>query len=108
MNSTEPLRCHTVKVREALLEAREKTNDPMIRIETQSLAEEIGSFRSRSAQLSGMTFTVSKLFQSVNMQLDVAVGLTSKTKASLQPTRQLRPLQKCSVNVESVLKEKRR
>lgn len=45
INSIEPLRYHTVKVREALLKVREKTNDPMIRIEALSLAEEIGSFK---------------------------------------------------------------
>lgn len=33
------------KVREALTEVRDKANDPAVRIEAQSLAEEIGSFR---------------------------------------------------------------
>uniref|UniRef100_A0A8C1J990 TTF-type domain-containing protein n=1 Tax=Cyprinus carpio TaxID=7962 RepID=A0A8C1J990_CYPCA len=77
INSIEPLRYHTVKVREALLEVREKTNDPMIRIEAQSLAEEIGSFRFQICtvvwyDILSKINTVSKLLQSVNMQLDIA------------------------------------
>jgi len=42
VNSIEPLRYQTDKVRETLLEVRENANDLMARIEAQSLAEEIG------------------------------------------------------------------
>ncbi|XP_039547283.1 zinc finger MYM-type protein 1-like isoform X1 [Pimephales promelas] len=120
INSIEPLRYHTVKVRKALLEVREKTIDPMIRIEAQSLAEEIGSFRLQICtvvwyDILSKINTVSKLLQSVNMQLDVAVSLINKTKASLQTYRatgfvdaQTTAKELCeSMNVEAVLKEKR-
>lgn len=55
-----------------MLEVREKTNDFMIRIEAQSLAEEIGSFRFQICtvvwyDILSKIDTVSKLLQSVNM-----------------------------------------
>lgn len=88
MNSIEPLCYQPDRVREALIEVREKGNDPGVRIEDQSLAEEIGSFRFQICTvvwydiLSNIN-TTSKLLQSVNMQLDVAVSLIDKTKAHL-------------------------
>lgn len=88
VNSIEPLCYQPDRVREALIEVREKGNDPGVRIEDQSLAEEIGSFRFQICTvvwydiLSNIN-TTSKLLQSVNMQLDVAVSLIDKTKAHL-------------------------
>lgn len=48
VNSIEPLRYQTDKVREALTEVRDQTNDAAARIEAQSLAEEMGSIRFHS------------------------------------------------------------
>ena len=45
MKAVEPLRYEATAVREALLEVRNQAKDPIIRIEAQSLAEEVGSFR---------------------------------------------------------------
>ncbi|KAJ3602844.1 hypothetical protein NHX12_030589 [Muraenolepis orangiensis] len=45
VNSMEAVRYQAPQVREALLEVKDKAADPVIRIEAQSLAEEIGSFR---------------------------------------------------------------
>lgn len=84
-NSIEPLRYQTDKVREALVEVRDKTNDSAARIEAQSLAEEIGSFRFQICTvvwfeiLSKINIT-SKLLQSPSMQPDVAVNLIDRTK----------------------------
>ena len=41
VKSIEPLRYQAEKVREALLEVREKTTDPTVKVETHSLAEKI-------------------------------------------------------------------
>ncbi|KAJ3613259.1 hypothetical protein NHX12_019509 [Muraenolepis orangiensis] len=45
VNSVKAVRYQALQVREALLEVKDKAADPVIRIEAQSLAEEIGSFR---------------------------------------------------------------
>ena len=45
VKAVEPLRYEATAVREALLEVRNQAKDPIIRIEAQSLAEEVGSFR---------------------------------------------------------------
>lgn len=120
IKSIEPLRYQTDKVREALTEVREKANDPAARIEAQSLAEEIGSFRFQICTvvwfdiLSKINIT-SKLLQSPKMQLDVAVDLIDKTKTSLKQYRftgfsdaQTTAREVCeNMNVEAELKQKR-
>lgn len=71
---------------------RETTADPVVRVEAQSLAEEIGSYRFCICTaiwydiLSKIQY-VSKLMQSPSMQLDVAVDLLKKTKDSLTSYR---------------------
>jgi hypothetical protein len=45
VKSVEPLRYQGVVVREALIEVRDQTKDPVIKIEAQSLSEELGSYR---------------------------------------------------------------
>lgn len=45
IKSIEALRYQSEKVREALLEVRNKATDPVVAVEANSLAEEIGSFR---------------------------------------------------------------
>ncbi|KAF7655967.1 hypothetical protein LDENG_00047980 [Lucifuga dentata] len=42
--SVEAIRFQAAEIREALLEVREKATDPVVRIEAQSLAEEVGSY----------------------------------------------------------------
>lgn len=105
---------------EALTEVRDKANYPAVRIEAQSLAEEIGSSRFKICTvvwfdiLSNINI-ISKLLQSANMQLDVAVNLIDKTKASLLKYRdtgfsdaQSKAKEVCeNMNVEAVLKQKR-
>lgn len=43
VKSVEPLRYQTAAVREALIEVSDQTKDPVIKIEAQSLSEEVGS-----------------------------------------------------------------
>uniref|UniRef100_A0A3Q1FCV8 TTF-type domain-containing protein n=1 Tax=Acanthochromis polyacanthus TaxID=80966 RepID=A0A3Q1FCV8_9TELE len=88
IKSIEPLRCQAGKVRDALVNIWKKANNNIVEIEAHSLAEEIGSFRFQICcvvwyDILVMTNTVSKLLQSVNMQLDVALNLIQTTKDNL-------------------------
>lgn len=120
VNSIEPLRYQADKVREALLEVRENATEPTIKVETHSLAEEIASFRFQICcvvwyDILSQINTTSKLLQSVNMQLEVAVGIIKKNKANLIRYRatgfkdaQTSAREKCEeMNTEAVLKQKR-
>lgn len=103
-----------------MTEVREKANDPAARIEAQSLAEEIGSFRFQICTvvwfdiLSKINIT-RKLLQSPKMQLDVAVDHIDKTNTSLKQYRftgfsdaQTTAREVCeNMNVEAELKQKR-
>ncbi|KAG1973804.1 zinc finger MYM-type protein 1-like isoform X2 [Pimephales promelas] len=120
IKSIEALRYQAEKVREALLEVRNKATDPVVAVEDNSLAEEIGSFRFQICCvvwfdiLSKISIT-SKLLQSTNMQLDVAVNLVQKNKVELISYRktgfsdaQTSAKEICEqMNTEAVLKEKR-
>lgn len=94
VTSIEPLQYDTDKVREAMTEVRDEANESDVRIEAQSLAEEIGSSRFQICTvvwfdiLSYINHT-SKLLQSSTMQLGVAVDVIDKTKASLVKYRAL-------------------
>lgn len=119
IKSIEALRYQSEKVREALLEVRNKATDPVVAVEANSLAEEIGSFRFQICCvvwcdiLSKINIT-SKLLQSTNMQLDVAVNLVQKNKGELIRYRktgfcdaQTSAKEICEqMNTEAVLKEK--
>ncbi|KAK0147356.1 Zinc finger MYM-type protein 1 [Merluccius polli] len=120
INSIEALRYQADKVREALLEVRSNATDPVVKVEANSLAEEIGSFRFHICCvvwydiLSKINIT-SKHLQSANMQLDVAVNLIHKNKTDLISYRQtgFSDAQTSAkviceqMNTEAVLKEKR-
>lgn len=45
INSVEAVRYQDAQVRDAFLEVRDRVTNPAIKIETQSLAEEVGSYR---------------------------------------------------------------
>ena len=45
VKSVEPVRYQARQVREALVEVRETTADPVVKVEAQALAEEVGSYR---------------------------------------------------------------
>ncbi|KAI2665721.1 52 kDa repressor of the inhibitor of the protein kinase [Labeo rohita] len=120
VNSIEPLRYQAGKVREALLEVREPTKDSTVKVEANSLAKEIGSFRFQICcviwyDILSRINTTSKHLQSTNMQLDVAVGLIKKNKENLHSYRitgfvdaQVSAKEICEqMNTEAVLKEKR-
>lgn len=88
INSIEAVRYQAAEVRDALLEVRDKATDPVIKIEEQSLSEEVGSNRFSICTVVWYDILtkiqhVSKVLQSVSMQLDVAVNLLRKTEASL-------------------------
>ncbi|QQP39921.1 Uncharacterized protein FKW44_013792, partial [Caligus rogercresseyi] len=120
IKSIEAVRYQAGQVREALLEVRETTADPVVRVEAQSLAEEIGSYRFCICTviwydiLSKIQY-VSKLMQSPSMQFDVAVDLLKKTRDSLTSYRntgfsdaQTTAKEMCEeMNVEAKLKQKR-
>uniref|UniRef100_A0A1A8BXN8 Uncharacterized protein n=1 Tax=Nothobranchius kadleci TaxID=1051664 RepID=A0A1A8BXN8_NOTKA len=80
VKSVEPMRYQGAAVREALIEVRDKTKDPAIKTEAQSLSEEVGSYRFSICTvvwydiLSAIQH-VSKLMQSPNMRVDLAVSL---------------------------------
>lgn len=102
------------------LEVREKANDSTVAVEAQFLTEEIGSFK---LQICCMVWydilfkinTTSKLLQSTNMQLDVAVGFIQKNKEHLVSQRTIgfkdtwvSAREICEqISTESVLKENR-
>lgn len=90
MKAVEPLRYEAAAVREALLEVRNQAKDPVIRIEAQSLAEEVGSFRFSLCtvvwyDMLSQIQQVSKLLQSQTMQVDVAVSLLKKLSNPTEP-----------------------
>ncbi|XP_034072239.1 uncharacterized protein LOC117546199 [Gymnodraco acuticeps] len=84
VNSVEAVRYQAQHVRDALLEVRDKATDMMIKIEAQSLAEEVGSYRFSICTVVWYDI-ISKVKQS--MQLDIAVDLLRKTKATLEDYR---------------------
>lgn len=99
---------------------RETTADHMVRVEAQSLAEEIGSYRFCICtaiwyDILSKIQHVSKLMQSPSMQLDVAVDMLKKTRDSLSCYRntgfsdaQTTAKEMCEeINVEAELKQKR-
>lgn len=99
---------------------RETAADPVVRVEAQALAEEIGSYRFCICTavwydvLSKIHY-VRKLMQSPSMQLGVAVDLLKKTRDSFTNYRstgfaaaQVTARQMCEeMNVEAELKQKR-
>ncbi|KAJ8385496.1 hypothetical protein AAFF_G00185920 [Aldrovandia affinis] len=120
INSVEAVRYQAAEVRAALLEVRDKATDAVIKIEAQSLAEEVGSYHFLICTVVWYDILtkiqhVSKLMQSASMQLDVAVDLLKKTEASLVSYRgtgfasaQTSAKDICEeMNVEAVLKQKR-
>lgn len=120
IDSIQAVRYQAGQVREALLEVRETTADPVVKVEAQSLAEEIGSYRFSICTVIWYDILskiqhVSKLMQSPSMQLDVAVDLLKKTRDSLDSYRstgftsaQTTAQEMCDeMNVEAVLKQKR-
>ncbi|KAK0144203.1 Zinc finger MYM-type protein 1 [Merluccius polli] len=118
INSVEAVRYQAAEVRDALMEVRDNATDPVIKIEAQSLAEEVGSYRFSICTVVWHDILtkiqhVSKLLQ--RMQMDVAVNLLRKTEASLISYRdtgfasaQVSAKEICEkMNVEAVLKQKR-
>ena len=120
IKSVEPMRYQGAAVREALIEVRDNTKDPAIKHEAQSLSEEVGSYRFCICtvvwydMLSAIQH-VSKLMQSPNMHVDLAVSLLKKTERGLLNyresgfvTAQMAAKDLCAeMNVEGVLKQKR-
>lgn len=120
VKSVEPMRYQGAAVREALIEVRDHTKDPAIKAEAQSLSEEVGSYRFSICtvvwydMLSAIQHA-SKLMQSPNMHVDLAVSLLKKTERDLQSyratgfvTAQMAAKEICEdMNVEAVLKQKR-
>lgn len=87
VKSVETLRYHAAVVREALTEVRDQTKDPVIKIEAQSLSEEVGSYRFSICtvvwyDILSQIQHVSKLMQSPSMHVDVAVSLLRNTEVS--------------------------
>lgn len=119
VKSAEPLRYQAAAVREALIEVGDHTKDPIIKVETQSLSEEVGSYRFGICTLVwyilSQTHHVSKLMQSPSMQVDVAVNLLNRIEKDLQSymatdfvTAQMSAKDICEeMNVEAVLQQKR-
>lgn len=114
------MRYHGAAVREALIEVRNHTKDPAVKAEAQSLSEEVGSYRFSICtvvwydMLSSIQHA-SKLMQSPDMHVDLAVSLLKKTEQGLQSyrargfvTAQMAAQDICQeINVEAVLKQKR-
>nr|XP_046235720.1 uncharacterized protein LOC124054095 [Scatophagus argus] len=120
VKSVEPLRYEATAVREALIEVIDHTKDPIIKVEAQSLSEEVGSYRFSICtvvwyDILSQTHHVSKLMQSPSIQVDVAVSLLKKIEEGLQSyrakgfvTAQMSAKAICEeMNVESVLQQKR-
>lgn len=88
MKSVDPARHQARQVRGALVEVRETTSDPGVKVEAQALAEAVGLYRFCICtaiwhDILTMIQHVSKLLQSPSMELDVAVSLLEKTRNSL-------------------------
>ena len=85
VKSVEPLRYQAAAVREVLIEVRDHTKDPVIKIEAQSLSEEVGLY---CFTICSVVFYdllcqiqhVSKHMQFPCMHIDVVVNLLNKTK----------------------------
>ncbi|GAA6083151.1 zinc finger MYM-type protein 1-like [Tachysurus ichikawai] len=120
IDSIQAVRYQAGQVREALLEVRETNQDPVVKVEAQSLAEEIGSYRFSICtviwyDILNKIQNVSKQMQSPSMQLDVAVDMLKKTRDSLDGYRntgfssaQATAKEMCEeMNVEAVIKQKR-
>lgn len=120
IKSVEPLRYQAAAVRDALIEVRDRTKDSAIKVEAQSLAEEVGSYRLAICSVVWYDLLcpiqhVSKQMQSPSMQVDVATNLLKKTKRALCDYRatgfvaaQMAAKDICEqMNVEAVLKQKR-
>nr|XP_023667508.1 uncharacterized protein LOC111843829 [Paramormyrops kingsleyae] len=116
IKSIEAVRYQAGQIRVALLEVREATADLVVRVEAQSLAEEIGSYRfcictAIRYDILSKIWYVSKLIQSPSMQLDVAVDLLKKTRDSLTSYRNTgfsdAQTTAKEMNVEAELKQKR-
>ncbi|KAI7800882.1 transposase [Triplophysa rosa] len=89
VKSVEPMRYQGAAVREASIEVRDNTKDPAIKAEAQSLSEEVGSYRFSICTVVWCDMIsaiqhVSKLMQSPNMHVDLAVSLLNKTERDLQ------------------------
>jgi len=86
------VRFQAAKVRDALIEVRDSTADSVIKVEAQSLAEEVGSYRFCICTVVWYDIlvkvqNVNKLLQSPTMHLDVAVDLLKKAEVSLASYR---------------------
>ncbi|XP_066958858.1 uncharacterized protein [Macrobrachium rosenbergii] len=119
INSIEAVWYQASNIREALPKIKEVT-DPLTKVEAQTLAEELGSYRFLICTVVWYDILyhvnhVSKLLQSPKMQLDVAVDLLTKAKSSLTNYRrtgfasaQASAKDMCEeMNIEAVLKQKR-
>lgn len=85
VKSIEPMRYQGATVREALTEVRDHTKDPAIKTEAQSLSEEVGSYRFSICTIVWYDVRsaiqhASKLMQSPNMHVHLAVSLLKKTE----------------------------
>ena len=120
IKSVEPLRYQAAAVRDALIEVRDHTKDSVIKVEAQSLAEEVGAYRFAICSVVWYDLLcqiqhVSKQMQSRNMQVDVVVNLLKKTERAFYDYRatgfvaaQMAAKDICEqMNVEAVLKQKR-
>ncbi|XP_042236980.1 uncharacterized protein LOC121876109 [Homarus americanus] len=116
----EAIRYQPAQIRQALLELREFATDPVIKVEVQSLAEEVGSYRFVICSvvlydILSKIQHVSKLMQSTTMQLGVAVDLLKKTRDNIVSYRNTGFADALTIakeiceamNVDTVLKQKR-
>ncbi|XP_042216871.1 uncharacterized protein LOC121862621 [Homarus americanus] len=120
VKNVEAIRYQPAQIREALLKLRECATDPVIKVEIQSLAEEVGSYRFVICSIVWYDILskiqhVSKLKQSITMQLGVAVDLLKKTRDHIVSYRNTgfadaltTAKEICeAMNVDTVLKQKR-
>lgn len=119
VKSVEPLRYQAAAVREALIEVRDHTKDPIFKFEAHSLSEEVGSYHFSICtvwyDILSQIHHVNKLMQSPSMQVDVAVSLLNGIEKYLQSyratgfvTAQMSAKDICEeMNVEAVLQQKR-
>ncbi|XP_023696748.2 52 kDa repressor of the inhibitor of the protein kinase-like isoform X1 [Paramormyrops kingsleyae] len=92
VEALKPLRYEMSGVREALLEVRGQTKDPVIKVEAQFLAEEVGSFRFLLCTVIWYDILneiqhLNKVLQSETMQVSVAVNLLNHAEVALQNYR---------------------
>uniref|UniRef100_G3NC70 HAT C-terminal dimerisation domain-containing protein n=1 Tax=Gasterosteus aculeatus TaxID=69293 RepID=G3NC70_GASAC len=78
VKSVEPMRYHGAAVREALIEVRNHTKDPAVK--AQSLSEEVGICTVVWYDMLSSIQHASKLMQSPDMHVDLAVSLLKKTE----------------------------